>query len=90
MDGDKLDTAHSYFKDPEARRQLRAWLNSEGGRVVLQEIRTIRHNNNDLQAVAAQAQDSVQLAKIVAEQGGYVRALDSVLALFETLAGESK
>lgn len=87
---EKVISPHEFFKDKKARQNLRSWMTSEEGRAVLQELRGIRDNHNDLQAVVLQAQDSAQLAKVVAEQCGYVRALDAVLGLFETFAGEEK
>ena len=89
MSGLKGKSAAEFFeKSAGARRALRSFVESQEGRVVLQELVEIRDNNNDLQAVASQAKDSTQLAKIVAEQSGYVRALDTVLGLFERYSGE--
>lgn len=70
----------------ETREEIRDFLQSTAGSVVLDQIRGIRYANNDLLSVLNGASSAGHPDLVVARAGGVVDGVDRVLLSLDNLA----
>ena len=71
-----------------SRKELKKFIESDTGAVVLQKLTEMRDNNNNLQAVVGGAESYQEAGYKATAAAGFVRGVDSCLLLIESLLRE--
>ena len=71
-----------------SRKELKKFIESDTGAVVLQKLTEMRDNNNNLQAVVGGAESYQEAGYKATAAAGFVRGVDSCLLLFVSLLRE--